>query len=114
MNSQAVISLYATVAAITDQMLAAARNGDWEQFVALESRCASHVETLKAGEPSIPLTGAARESKRKLIRKILAEDRKIRAITEPWMANLSRLINAAGTERKLTQAYAAAPRYRGV
>lgn len=107
LNSQEVITLYETVAVITDQMLAAARNGDWDQLVALESRCASHVETLKQGEPPAPLTGANRERKVTIIKKILADDREIRNLTEPWMEHLSKLINSTSTERKLSQAYGA-------
>lgn len=107
MNSQEMISLYETVAVITDQMLAAARNGDWEQLIALESRCASHVETLRQGEAPMPLSGPVRERKVQIIQKILADDREIRNLTEPWMAHLAKLINSTGTERKLTQAYGA-------
>lgn len=108
LNSQEVISLYETVAIITDQMLAAARNGDWDQLIALESRCAAHVETLKAQEPPTPLTGASRERKVMIIKKILADDREIRNLTEPWMAQLAKMINSTGNERKLSQAYGAA------
>lgn len=107
MNSQEVLSLYETVANITDQMLAAARNGDWEQLIVLESRCAGHVETLKTGEAPVPLTGANRERKVKIIQKILADDREIRNLTEPWMAHLAELINSTSTERKLNQTYGA-------
>lgn len=105
MNSQEMISLYETVAVITDQMLTAARSGDWEQLIELESRCAGHVQTLKANETPVPLTGATRERKVKIIQKILADDREIRNLTEPWMAHLAELINSTSTERKLNQAY---------
>jgi flagellar protein FliT len=105
MNSQEVISLYETVAVITDQMLAAARNGDWDELVALESRCANHVEALRMGEAPVALTGAVREKKVRIIQKILADDREIRNLTQPWMTHLSDLINSAGTERKLSKAY---------
>lgn len=110
MDSQEVISLYETVADISDKMLAAARNGDWEELIALEAHCASHVATLKAGEPPAPLTGTVRERKVQIIQKILSDDREIRNITEPWMANLSNLMNSAGVERKLNNAYGATQR----
>lgn len=107
MNSQELISIYETVAVISDQMLAAARTGDWEQLVALESRCASQVEILKKEGPPAPMSGVVRDQKVRIIRKILADDREIRNITEPWMAQLSVLLNSAGTERKLSQTYGA-------
>ena len=105
MNSQEVLSLYESVADITDKMLAAARKRDWEEMVVLESRVASHVEELKSGEIPAALTGEKRLRKVQIIQKILADDRQIRDITEPWMAELARLMNSSKTERKLTQAY---------
>ncbi len=107
MNSNEVITLYETVADITDQMLAAARSGDWDRLVELESRCAGHVAALRQGEAPVPLTGESRVRKVQIIRKILADDREIRNLTEPWMAQLSRLISSTGTERRLNKAYGA-------
>jgi flagellar protein FliT len=105
MNSHEVIALYETVAVITDQMLTAARIGDWDEVAILESKCAAHVNTLKRDEPPIKLTGEIRVRKVQIITKILADDREIRNIAEPWMENLARLINSTSAERKLSQAY---------
>lgn len=105
MNSQEVIALYETVAVITDQMLSAARSGDWDQLALLESRCAGHVATLKMDEPPAQLTREIRVRKVQIIKQILADDREIRNIAEPWMAKLALLINTSGAQRKLTQTY---------
>lgn len=105
MNSEEIISVYESVADITEQMLAAARSSDWERLTALESHCASHVRTLEKGEPRSALIGLMRERKLMIIKKILADDREIRNITEPWMAQLSSLLNNISTERKLSMAY---------
>lgn len=105
LNSREVITLYETVAIITGQMLTAAREGDWNRLIALESRCSSHINVLKSGESATPLTGMVRDQKVRIIHKILADDREIRNITEPWMAHLAGLIKSTGTERKLNQAY---------
>lgn len=105
MNSEEVLSLYETVAGITEQMLVAARDGNWDQLAALESLCASHVATLKQEEAPTPLPSGVREQKVRIIQKILADDREIRNITEPWMEHLAVLINSTNTERKLSQAY---------
>lgn len=107
MNSDEVIVLYEAIATITDQMVAAARASNWEQLAELESRCADHIATLKKGETLMPLPAIARERKAKIIQKILADDREIRSITEPWMTQLSALIKSASTERKLSQSYGA-------
>jgi flagellar protein FliT len=106
MNEQDVIEVYENVATITDQMLAAARRGDWDRLIVLENRCSDQVTILRNGEPP-QLSGELRERKVQIIHKILADDREIRNLTEPWMAHLSKLINSTGTERKLNQAYGA-------
>lgn len=105
MNSEEVISLYESVARITKQMLAAARKGDWDQLAALESDCADHVHTLEASEAPVVLTAEMRNRKVAVIKQILSDDREIRHITEPWMAQLSSLINSSSTERKLSMTY---------
>jgi flagellar protein FliT len=105
MNSEEVISLYETVAVITDQMLAAAREGNWERLAELESRCASCVATLKRDESSAPLSADTRQQKARIIQRILADDREIRTLTEPWMNRLSAMIGNIGNERKLSQFY---------
>lgn len=109
MNSHEMISVYEAVAATMEEMLAAARNADWDQLALLETRCASHIATLKKDSEPAPLTSALREQKVEIIKKILADDREIRSITEPWMKRLSLMINSTGMERKLVQAYDSTP-----
>jgi flagellar protein FliT len=105
MNSEQIISIYEAVSDLTGQMLAAAQTRDWENLAELESHCASHVQTLKQSEPALPLTGESRAKKIRIIHQIMAKDRAIRDLTEPWMAELSALMHSAGTERKLARAY---------
>ncbi|MEO7032010.1 MAG: flagellar protein FliT [Herbaspirillum sp.] len=109
MNSVEVISLYETVADITEQMLVAARNNDWDQLAALEQHCSNQVARLKVGETPEPLSGNVRQKKVEIIKKILADDREIRNLTEPWMHQLTALMHNASTERKLNQVYGAQP-----
>ena len=105
MNSEEILALYEAVSQITDQMLVAARQGDWDRLIALEEHCTRHVQTLRDGEPPMPLTGASRERKVQIIHKILADDREIRDLAEPWMAQLAQMINSTRAERKLSNAY---------
>ncbi|MDR3393008.1 MAG: flagellar protein FliT [Sulfuriferula sp.] len=105
MNSEEVIGLYESVAQITRQMLAAARQGDWDHLATLESHCAGHVHTLQANEAPVKLSSELRNRKVAVIKQILADDREIRDITEPWMAQLSNLIKSTSTEHKLSMTY---------
>ena len=105
MTGQEVLSEYAAVAELTGQMLAAAEAGDWDQLVLLEQRCTEHVDTLKRGEAAVALNPQGRQAKVDCIKRILADDRRIRDLTMPWMAQLSALINNSGTQRRLANAY---------
>ena len=58
MTNQQVLTVYAEMADLTEQMLDAATRSEWEQLVELEQRCAAHVRTLQAEEPQQPMVGA--------------------------------------------------------
>lgn len=107
MNSEQIISIYEAVSDITGRMLAAAQTRDWENLAELETHCASHVATLKQTEPGMALSGESRAKKVRIIHQIMAHDREIRNLTEPWMAELALLMNNAGAEHKLSRAYGA-------
>lgn len=106
-NAEMVIGIYESMSELTAQMLSAARSRDWDKLVELESRCAGHVRTLQESEGRLALDGASRDRKVSLIHKILADDRAIRDITSPWMAELAALINSTGNQRKLRSVYGA-------
>lgn len=105
MDSQDIIAIYEDVASLTGEMLASARSGNWDQLAALESRCSSRVSLLRQGEAPVPLSGDLREKKVQIIRKILADDRAIRSLTDPWMEQLQWQISGVNTESKLARAY---------
>jgi len=107
MESTELIALYENVAVITDQMLNAARDRDWERLTALETNCTSTVQKIRDNENPLPLTPELKERKIQVIKKILADDRQIRDITEPWMAELAGLMKSSSATFKLNQAYGA-------
>lgn len=104
MSSKDIVDVYETMAVITDQMLRAANDSDWDRLAQLEQQCALHVRQLKDNEPQ-PLAGAERVKKVEAIRRMLADDRQIRDLTTPWMARLSALISNSATERRVARAY---------
>jgi len=105
MNEQEVVSLYEAMVGITDQMLAAATANDWDRLATLELQCAACVRQLKANGDGQPLAGQERVRKVDAIRRMLAADRQIRDLTQPWMAKLSAMINNKGNERRVARAY---------
>jgi flagellar protein FliT len=105
MTGQDIVSVYEAMAGISDQMLAAASANDWDRVVQLEQQCNACVRQLKAHGDGQPLAGQERVRKVNAIRKMLASDRQIRDLTQPWMAKLSALMNNNATERRLARAY---------
>lgn len=105
MTSQEIVTVYEAMVGLTEQMVQAAEASDWDRLVVLEQHCAAYTRQLQAGEAPLALAGASRDRKIKAIRQMLEDDRKIRDLTMPWMANLSALISSSGVERRLAHAY---------
>ena len=105
-NNEHNLEVYEAVGQITDRMLAAARGGEWEQLTELESQCSALVARLAASGAAAPLALDGRARKVLIIQKILADDRAIRDLVSPWMAELAVRLNSTSTSRKLTTTYA--------
>jgi flagellar protein FliT len=91
MNSTETLSMYEHIAGLTGQMAAAARNNDWDGLSRLEGKVAVHAERVSA-EGVTALSGAPRLRKIDLLKQILANDREVRCVTEPWMGQLSNIM----------------------
>ena len=92
MQGHPVLILYEAVAETTAQMLVAARAKDWARVTELEAACAVYTRMIVEQAAVNPL--GERELKRKFasIKKILADDRQIRELSEPWMVRLSGML----------------------
>jgi flagellar protein FliT len=100
-----VIKNYEFLSSITAQMRMAATHGQWDQLEELEKQCSQHVEIMKTQDMGIPPDESIRLRKMELIRKILEDDAEIRNHTEPWVAQLQRIMHSTGQERRLQQTY---------
>ena len=106
MTGSEVVSMYEAMVGISNQMLAAATASDWDRLTQLEQQCAACVRQLKAsGDGQQPLAGTERLRKVNAIRQMLAADRQIRDLTQPWMAKLQAMISNKGVERRIARAY---------
>lgn len=92
MTSNEVLSMYENIAGLTDKMVGAAQAGDWEALALLETRCAIEAARTSSGVPA--LEGAQRLRKVDLLKQIMANDRVMRDVTEPWMGQLERAMCA--------------------
>jgi flagellar protein FliT len=93
MTSNEVLAMYENIAALTGRMAAAARDGDWNGFAQLETQCALQAGAARTGVPA--LEGEQRKRKIDLLKQIMANDRAVRDVTEPWMGQLDRAMSPA-------------------
>lgn len=105
MTTNEVLAVYETMAELSRQMLDAAASGDWDRLTQLESRCAGHVAHLHGNEAKVPFQGEQRVRKIALLKRLLDDDRRIRDLAMPKLAELSALISNTGTQRRLAHAY---------
>ncbi|QGZ41655.1 flagellar protein FliT [Pseudoduganella flava] len=87
MTSTEVLSMYENIAGLTSKMVVAAQMSDWNGLDNLENQCAAQAVPALGGVPA--LQGNARQRKIDLLKQILANDRAIRDVTEPWMGRLN-------------------------
>ena len=86
-DSVEIINVYERLAGLTAQMAQAALSRDWNDFQQLESQCAKQVDYAKNLQSS-PLKGESLRRKISLLKEIMANDRTIREMTEPWQQQL--------------------------
>ena len=85
--------MYEEIAGLSNQMVHAARTSDWDGLGDLEQQCA--VPASRVATEGVPaLSGAPRLRKIDLLKQILANDREVRTITEPWMTQMANIMPA--------------------
>ena len=92
MTSNEVLSMYENLAGLTAKMSLAAQAGDWNTLTGLETQCASQASKAATGVPA--LSGASRLRKIDLLKQIMANDRAMRDVTEPWMSPIENAMAA--------------------
>jgi flagellar protein FliT len=99
------LSHYRLVETASNQMLAAVRRQDWDALIEAEARCAGVIARLRAAEAEVRMDEHERGQKAQIIRRVLAHDAEIRRLLDPRMHELEHLLNAAGTRRRVDDAY---------
>ena len=108
MDEQRILVAYERIARLTGQMLAAAEASQWDRLTTLEEECSTLFDPLLVEpERAAPATLEYRQRKAELIRSILADDARIRALVEPRLEDLSALLGATRQKQKLNRAYLA-------
>ncbi len=104
----ATIAFYESMSELSSAMTDAARANDWDELCRLETEVAAIRDRLALQDPpqrQSQLDDRDRQHKSALIRKILADDREIRAHAEPWLENVRALLSNGSRQRALNSAY---------
>ena len=105
LDQQQTLYIYEQLLAISSEMLEAANQGDWDKMCQLQTDCSKEINTLKREGVAVSYTDQQRDRKIELIQKILANDKAIRDIANPWLKELSTLLHTTDKQMKLANAY---------
>ena len=90
--STELLNYYEAIEKASQDMLEAARVGNWDQVVKLEGACVVLISQLKhaAGQPPLPPDAA--QLKSRIMQRILINDAEIRTLAEPWLEQLDQML----------------------
>lgn len=106
MTSHDILSTYESLSELTGTMLNAASKGEWDHLAELEIRCKGHIDSLMQAAP-VALNATEQYAKVAIIREILQNDAKIRALTEPRLHELQQRLAMTRAGQRSVQAYGA-------
>ncbi len=95
MNS-ALLNYYEAIERASQDMLEAARIGNWDHVVKLESACALLISQLKHAAMQKTLGPEEAQLKSRIMQRILVNDAEIRCLAEPWLEELDKTMAGLG------------------
>ncbi|WP_296225471.1 flagellar protein FliT [Ralstonia sp. UBA689] len=110
-ESSSLFACYEAIAALSEEMVDAAKMGDWDGVSALECECAVYMERLGHTGQHPALSREELQRKRDLMMRILANDARVRALVCPRQDELMRLVSGPRRSIGARQAYAAVSYY---
>ncbi len=82
-QSESVLRYYLALEGASQEMLEAARAGDWDSVCRLEGACAVVIARLRKIKQNHPLTSREQPERMRILQAILANDAEIRRIAQP-------------------------------
>ena len=86
------LDYYEAIERASQDMLAAARGGNWDLVLKLEGACALLISQLKHSAAQQPLGVDEAQFKSRIMQRILVNDAEIRQLAEPWLDELDDLL----------------------
>ena len=89
-----LLSYYQAIEKASQDMLEAARQGNWDHVLKLEGACALLISQLKHQAAEKPLGADEAQFKSRIMQRILVNDAEIHQLAEPWLDELDDLLAA--------------------
>jgi flagellar protein FliT len=90
--SHELLTYYEAIERASQEMLVAARGGNWDEVVKLEGACAVLIAQLKHAALKKPLEADEVQLKSRIMQRILVNDAEIRTLAEPWLEDLDHIL----------------------
>ena len=87
-----LLNYYEAIEKASQDMLEAARAGNWDHVVKLEGACALLISQLKHAASTQALGPEEAQLKSRIMQRILVNDAEIRQLAEPWLEDLDNLL----------------------
>ena len=87
-----LLNYYEAIEQASLDMLNAARGGQWDEVVRLESACAVLISVLKRSASGETLDTNEARVKSKIMQRILVNDAEVRQLAEPWLEDLDNVL----------------------
>jgi flagellar protein FliT len=105
-----IVERYSRMAEASGRMLAAARLDDWDTVCKIEKECAALVGELSTMGDLAPSDPTLRLRKLELVKRVLADDAAIRALSQPWLSRLDEMMRGQNNALRMKRAYGASLR----
>ncbi len=90
--NDALMNYYQAIEKASQDMVEAARSGNWDQVLKLEGACALLIAQLKHTAAGRTLGTDETQFKSRIMQRILMNDAQIRRLAEPWLDELDELL----------------------
>jgi len=87
-----LLNYYEAIERASQDMLEAARAGNWDHVVKLEGACALLISQLKHAATRQALGPEEAQLKSRIMQRILVNDAEIRQLAEPWLEELDHIL----------------------
>jgi hypothetical protein len=105
MTDDQMLAAYETLKQLSQQMLTATGQGQWEQMAQQQEELSMLMALLQSGEAQALWPPAVMASKKALIVDILAIQKATMEITLPWRDSVAAMLDSAGSAKRVARAY---------